>query len=146
MIVTQLRKVRSWQVNVKAGLKGTNTYIFSKVSSKTCSRYHPQEVEQFLRSGHAKLASSTVCDPKRAVLQKLMYKFEGCGFMDNAKLDLSTGLTPKKQPPYNRASRASGCQMCHGTKVELGSSRRSKFTWIWKIFIITGLKTTRLRN
>lgn len=107
------------------GLKGTDIFISPMVSSKTCSRCHPQEVEQFLKSGHAKLSSSAVCDPKRVVLQKLMYLREGAAFfMDSAKLDLSTGLTPKGQPPYNRASRASGCQMCHGTQVELGPDNR----------------------
>ncbi|MDO9565735.1 MAG: multiheme c-type cytochrome [Candidatus Desulfaltia sp.] len=106
------------------GLKGTSTYISPMVSSKTCSRCHPQEVEQFLKSGHAALSSSAVCDPKREGLLKLVYLHEGCGFMDNAKLDLSTGLTPKGQPPYNRAARASGCQMCHGTQVELGPDNK----------------------
>ncbi len=106
------------------GLKGTDTYISPMVSSKTCSRCHPQEVEQFLGSGHAKLASSAVCDPKRAGLQKLIYQHEGCGFMDKANLDLSTGMTPKGQPAYNRASRTSGCQMCHGTQVELGPDNK----------------------
>lgn len=105
------------------GLKGTDTYISPMVSSKTCSRCHPQEDEQFQKSGHAKLAGDPVCDPKKG-LHKLMYLFEGSGFMDNAKLDFTTGLTPKGQPPYNRAARASGCQMCHGTQVELGPDNK----------------------
>ena len=32
------------------GVKGTDTFISPMVSSKTCSRCHPQEVEQFLKS------------------------------------------------------------------------------------------------
>ncbi len=112
------------------GVKGTETYISPMVSSKTCSRCHPQEVEQFLKSGHAKLASSAVCDPKRKALQGLIYVNEGCGFLDNVKLDLSTGMTPKGRPAYNRAPRASGCQMCHGTKVELGPDHKPIYeTW-----------------
>lgn len=106
------------------GIKGTDTFISPMVSSKTCSRCHPQEVEEFLKSGHAMLSSSAVCDPKRGGLQKLMYHFEGSGFMDNAKLDLSTGLTPKGQPAYIRSARAGGCQMCHGTQVELGPDNK----------------------
>jgi len=106
------------------GVKGTETFISPMVSSKTCSRCHPKEVEQFLKSGHASLAGSAVCDPKRAGLQVLMYHFEGSAFMDKTKLDLSTGLTPKGQPDYVRASRAAGCQMCHGTQVELGPDNK----------------------
>jgi len=34
------------------GTRGTDTYISPMVSSKTCSRCHSQEVEQFLKSGH----------------------------------------------------------------------------------------------
>ncbi|MCP4664901.1 MAG: beta-ketoacyl-ACP synthase [Deltaproteobacteria bacterium] len=106
------------------GVKGTETFISPMVSSKTCSRCHPKEVEQFLKSGHGKLASSAVCDPKRAGFQVLMYQLEGCAFMDNKKLNLSTGLTPKKQPSYVRAARAGGCQMCHGTQVEMGPDNK----------------------
>ncbi|MEA1967740.1 MAG: multiheme c-type cytochrome [Thermodesulfobacteriota bacterium] len=106
------------------GLKGTDTYISPMVSSKTCSRCHPTEVEQFLKSGHAKLASSVICDPKRAGLIKLAYQREGAAFMDNVELDVSSGLTPEGQPPLNRASRASGCQMCHGTQVEMGPDNK----------------------
>ncbi len=45
------------------GVKGTDTFISPMVSSKTCSRCHPQEVEQFLKSGHADLASGAVTSP-----------------------------------------------------------------------------------
>ena len=106
------------------GVKGTDIYISPMVSSKTCSRCHPAEVEQFLRSGHASLASAAVMDPKKVALQKLMYQYEGSAFMDNDTLDLSTGLTPKGKAPYVRASRAGGCQMCHGTQVEMGPDNK----------------------
>ena len=107
------------------GLKGTDTYISPMVSSKTCSRCHPQEVEQFLKSGHAQLSLGAVANPDRGALQKLMYLNEGSAFMDDpSKLDLSTGLTPKNQPAYVRASKVSGCQMCHGAVVELGPDNR----------------------
>jgi len=106
------------------GVKGTDTYISPMVSSKTCSRCHPAEVEQFLRSGHAALASAAVMDPKKVALQKLMYQYEGSAFMDNDTLDLSTGLTPKGKAPYVRASRAGGCQMCHGTQIEMGPDNK----------------------
>jgi len=107
------------------GVKGTEIYTSPMVSSKTCSRCHPQEAEQFLKSGHAKLASMPVCDPEKGKgkFQVLMYQLEGAAFIDNKKLTL-TGLTPKGMPPYNRASRASGCQMCHGSKVELGPDHK----------------------
>lgn len=105
------------------GIKGSNIFISPMVSSKTCSRCHPQEVDQFLISGHASLSSAAVMDPKKVKLQKLMYLNEGAAFMDDAKLVLD-GLTPKGMPAYNRAPRASGCQMCHGTQVELGPDNK----------------------
>ncbi|MCD4741987.1 MAG: cytochrome c3 family protein [Desulfobacteraceae bacterium] len=107
------------------GLKGTSTYISPMVSSKTCSRCHPKEVEQFLKSGHATLASKAVMDVSKVGggLIKLQYHYEGMGFIDNPDMKLD-GLTPKDMPAYNRASRASGCQMCHGTQVEMGPDNK----------------------
>jgi len=107
------------------GIKSTDIYISPMVSSKTCSRCHPQEVEQFLKSGHAKLAGMPVCDPKKldGKFQRLMYVNEGAAFLDG-KIPVLTGLTPKGMPAYNRAARASGCQMCHGTQVELGPDHK----------------------
>ncbi len=107
------------------GLKGTNTYISPMVSSKTCSRCHPQEVEQFLRSGHAKLASKAVIDITKVggKLVKLQFDYEGAGFMDKTKFTWTKG-TPEGATGYNRAPRASGCQMCHGTTVELGPDNK----------------------
>ena len=99
------------------GIKGTKIYISPMVSSKTCSRCHPQEVEQFLKSGHAKLAGAPVIDNKK--FQKLMYYYEGGVFM---------GVKEGSLPSI--ASRASGCQVCHGTKVELGPDNKpTKLTW-----------------
>ncbi|MBW2107138.1 MAG: beta-ketoacyl-ACP synthase [Deltaproteobacteria bacterium] len=107
------------------GVKGTQIFISPMVSSKTCSRCHPQEVEQFSKSGHAVLAGMPVCDPKKLAgkMLRLMYENEGAAFMDDIKLTLD-GLTPKDMPPSNRAARASGCQMCHGTQVELGPDNK----------------------
>ncbi len=100
-----------------SGIKGTNTYISAMVSSKTCSRCHPQEVEQFLKSGHAKLASAPVVDNKKMI--NLIYNLEGAGFIGNSHGNSS-----------NWASREAGCQMCHGGKVELGPDHKPvKNTW-----------------
>ncbi len=93
------------------GLKGTNIFISPMVSSKTCSRCHPQEVDQFLKSGHAKLAGAPVIENKKFL--KLMYYYEGAEF-----------IGVKSGTPENMASRASGCQMCHGTQVELGPDNK----------------------
>ncbi len=105
------------------GVKGTNTFISPMVSSKTCSRCHPQEVEQFLISGHAKISSSAVMSPKRAGLIKLQFHYEGAGFMDNKQYTWNKG-TPEGATGIDRASRSSGCQMCHGTTVELGPDNK----------------------
>ncbi len=104
-----------------SGIKGTNIYISPMVSSKTCSRCHPQEVEQFLKSGHAMLSSMPVVDPKKAngKLIKLIYHLEGAGFIGNKETNSSSW-----------ASREAGCQMCHGGKVELGPDHKPiKNTW-----------------
>jgi hypothetical protein len=93
------------------GLRGKKTYISVMVSSKTCSRCHPEEVDQFLKSGHGKLASAPVVE--KAKFQKLMYHFEGGEF-----------IGVEKGSPMNRAARATGCQMCHGTQVELGPDHK----------------------
>ncbi|HFQ90101.1 MAG TPA: beta-ketoacyl-ACP synthase [Desulfobulbus sp.] len=99
------------------GTRGTDTYISPMVSSKTCARCHPAEVDQFLKSGHARLAGAPVIEKEK--FQKLMYYHEGAAFMGN-----------KIGSPSNRAPRASGCQMCHGTKVELGPDNKPiKETW-----------------
>jgi len=107
------------------GLKGTKTYISPMVSSKTCSRCHPQEVEQFLKSGHAALASKAVMDITKVggKLVKLQFDYEGAGFMDKTKFTWTKG-TPEGATGHNRAPRASGCQMCHGTTVELGPDNK----------------------
>ncbi len=90
-----------------SGLKGSETYISAMVSPKTCARCHPSEVEQFSMSGHAKLAGAPVVD--KAKFQKLMYHYEGGEFRGGK------GST---------AARSSGCQMCHGTTVELGPDNK----------------------
>jgi len=100
-----------------SGIKGTNTYISPMVSSKTCERCHPAEVEQFLKSGHANLSGAPVVEKEKFL--KLMYQHEGGGFMGN-----------EMGSPSNRAPRASGCQICHGTQVELGPDNKPiKETW-----------------
>jgi len=99
------------------GIRGTKIYISPMVSSKTCSKCHPSEVEQFLRSGHAELASEPVVE--RDSMLKLMYHFEGAEYL---------GI--EKGSPANRASRAGGCQMCHGSKVVLGQDNKPvEETW-----------------
>ena len=105
------------------GTKGTNIYISPMVSSKTCSRCHPQEVEQFLKSGHAEIASGAVMSPERAGLIKLQFHYEGAGFMDGKKYTWNEG-TPEGATGIDRAARSSGCQMCHGTTVELGPDNK----------------------
>ncbi len=107
------------------GLKGGSTFISPMVSSKTCSRCHPTEVDQFLKSGHAKLASKAIMDPSKAggKLVKLQFYYEGFAKFDGTKLTYNLG-TPKGIKPFMLGSRASGCQMCHGTTVELGPDNK----------------------
>ncbi|MBT8764309.1 cytochrome c3 family protein [Desulfohalobiaceae bacterium Ax17] len=93
------------------GVKGTKIFTSPMVSPKTCSKCHPKEVEQFSKSGHAKLASAPVVE--KAKFKKLMYDLEGgkfAGVPENSKLRL--------------AARQSGCQMCHGTEVKLNADKK----------------------
>ncbi len=104
-----------------SGLKGTSTYISPMVSSKTCSRCHPEEVDQFLKSGHANLSRAAVYDKKKAggKLVALQLKNEGAGFLGVESLSGT-----------NCASRTSGCQMCHGSVVQVGADHKPiKSTW-----------------
>ena len=96
-----------------SGIKGTDTYISPMVSSKTCERCHPHEVKEFLQSGHARLSSAAVVDAKKlnGKLIRLQHDLEGAKFIGN------TGSS-------TNASRASGCQMCHGGQVELGPDNK----------------------
>ncbi|CCH50024.1 multiheme c-type cytochrome [Pseudodesulfovibrio piezophilus] len=93
------------------GLRGTNIYTSPMVSSKTCSKCHPREVEQFLKSNHAMNSGRPLLEVPKFI--GLMYHHEGAEF-----LGVEKGSAP------NRASRAAGCQMCHGTQVELGPDHK----------------------
>ncbi|HOZ48715.1 MAG TPA: multiheme c-type cytochrome [Candidatus Hydrogenedentes bacterium] len=99
------------------GLKGSIIYISPLVSSQTCAKCHPAEVEQFSKSGHARMASAPVVDDPG--MDRLMYHFEGAEFLGNPRT-----------APSNRASRAAGCQMCHGGEVKLGPNKKPiEETW-----------------
>ncbi len=97
------------------GIKGTSTYISPMVSAKTCEKCHPAEVEQFSKSGHARLSAVPVVESDK--MNKLMYHFEGAGFLH-------------PDTPGSVASRAAGCQMCHGTTTELDENNKpTNNTW-----------------
>lgn len=88
------------------GVEGTETYTSPMVSSAVCEACHPVEVKQFLLSGHAYMAARPLVDNKK--LAGLMYHNEGGEF-----IGVEWGS------PTNIASRSTGCQVCHGTIVEL---------------------------
>ncbi len=93
------------------GVRGTNVYTSPLVSPKTCAKCHPTEVEQFSKSGHAKLAS----EPVVTKLVALWGELESGGFAGNSPTS---------------AARQSGCQMCHGYAVKLGSDKKPTLdTW-----------------
>lgn len=93
------------------GLRGTKIYTSPMVSSKTCSKCHPREVEQFLKSNHAMGSSRPIVDVPK--FQKLMFYFEGAAELGVAE-----------DSPLARAPRASGCGVCHGMQVELGTDNK----------------------
>ncbi len=93
------------------GIKGSKIFISPMVSPKTCARCHPAEVEQFSKSGHARLAGVPVLEKDK--FQKLMYHLEGGVFAGN-----------DKDAPSVSTVRAAGCQSCHGGEVQLGPDNR----------------------
>ncbi|WP_321367688.1 ammonia-forming cytochrome c nitrite reductase subunit c552 [uncultured Desulfuromusa sp.] len=97
------------------GLKGTKIFISPMVSSKTCSRCHPSEVDEFLKSGHADLSRAAVYDKNKAGggLVKLQNHYEGAAFLGVEDGSLT-----------NQAARTSGCKVCHGSVVELGPDNK----------------------
>lgn len=100
-----------------AGIKDTNIYTTPMVSSNTCRKCHPKEVKEFLKSGHAALAGAPLIGNKK--LDNLMYNLEGGKFFGNPH---GSGMVD--------ASRAMGCQVCHGTQVELGPDKKPlRMTW-----------------
>jgi len=104
-----------------SGLKGSQTFISPMVSSATCARCHPSEVDEFLKSGHANLSRDAVYDEKKAggALVALQVKHEGAAFLGVEEGSL-----------VNHASRTGGCQMCHGSVVEVGPDNKPiKSTW-----------------
>ncbi len=93
------------------GVKGTNIFTSPMVSPKTCAKCHPTEAEQFTKSSHAKLASRPVVDVPKFI--KLQEFFEGGEFAGIPKGD-----------SRSTATRRTGCQMCHGSKVKLGPDKK----------------------
>ncbi len=93
------------------GMKGTNIYTTPLVSPKTCARCHPTEVDQFSKSAHAKLASAPIVEKEK--FKKLIYELEGGTF---------AGVPGESM--LKVATRQSGCQMCHGSDVELAPDKK----------------------
>jgi len=91
------------------GVKGTNTYVSILVSPKTCGRCHPNEVEEFHQSGHARAAIQVKA---KKGMQALMHKYEG-----------------RNHPKFNVSPEATGCMQCHGAIIEVKNGRPTAETW-----------------
>lgn len=84
--------------------------VSAMVSSKTCAKCHEQEVDEFLKSGHARGAVQMF---DKAGMRKLMYHYEGA--------DL---------PDLKFSPQATGCIQCHGSVVEMDNNKiPKKETW-----------------
>ena len=98
------------------GVRGTDVYTSPMVSSATCARCHPREAEQFQKSAHAELALRIITEVDRT--NYLIYVLEGGQFI-GVKPGSKTNMVPRNS-----------CQMCHGTKVELGADNKPiNMTW-----------------
>ena len=91
------------------GVKGTDVYVSVLVSPKTCERCHPNEVKEFLNSGHSRAALQI---KSKGAMQKLMYHYEG-----------------KDHPTLKDAPSATGCMQCHGAIIEVKNGRPTAETW-----------------
>jgi len=92
------------------GVKGTNTYVSVLVSPNTCAKCHPNEVEEFKHSGHARSALQV---RSKAGMQALMHKFEG-----------------RNHPKLKNSPEATGCMQCHGSIIELDANKQpTAETW-----------------
>ncbi len=86
------------------GVKGTDTYITLMVTPKTCEKCHPQNVEEFNKSGHFRARKQYI--PKKD-MNDLIYVHEG-----------------RNHPKYKGTSEEVGCMQCHGSIVELDKDNR----------------------
>ncbi len=94
------------------GVKGTDIYVSTLVSPKTCERCHPTEVKEFLNSGHAKGTIQVKAKPK---MQALMHHYEG---------------NDQKENGLDKAPNATGCMQCHGSFIELDKNKQpTPETW-----------------
>jgi ribosomal protein S20 len=92
------------------GVKGTDVYVSVLVSPKTCGRCHPNEVEEFQHSGHARAALQIRA---KAGMQALMHHFEG-----------------RDHPEFKNSPEATGCMQCHGSIITLDKDKRpTAETW-----------------
>lgn len=83
------------------GVKGTTIYISAMVSPKTCARCHPNEVKQFMESGHARGAIQIVAQKSNQAL------------LAHETMDM---------PQYKDAVFLTGCAQCHGSVVKMGAN------------------------
>ncbi|WP_320172906.1 multiheme c-type cytochrome [Maridesulfovibrio sp.] len=98
------------------GLRGTDIYTSPMVSSSTCGRCHPREVEQFLKSSHAELSNKIINDTPWT--KRLIYYEEGAQSL-GVKPGSATNIVPRNS-----------CQACHGANVELGPDNKPiNMTW-----------------
>ncbi len=80
-------------------LIGTDVYISVLVPPSRCANCHPNEVEEFDSSGHHRGALQI---ETKDAMQTLMFVHEG-----------------RNNPEYGGAPKATGCNQCHGVRVEL---------------------------
>ncbi len=92
------------------GVKGTNTYVSVLVSPKTCTKCHPNEVQEFNHSGHARAAIQV---RSKKSMQEMIHHYEG-----------------RDHPTLSDAPEATGCIQCHGSIIKLDKNKEpTPDTW-----------------
>ncbi|MCK5294354.1 MAG: beta-ketoacyl-ACP synthase [Arcobacteraceae bacterium] len=88
---------------------GPKVNVSIMVSPKTCGRCHPNEVEEFQNSGHARGAIQV---KSKKGMQDLMYHYEG-----------------RDHPKFKDSPSATGCVQCHGAIIEMENGKPTAATW-----------------
>lgn len=82
-----------------ASLIGTDVYVSVLVPPSKCAECHPGEADDFAHSGHYRAALQI---EGKDAMQTLMFVHEG-----------------QNHPEVSGASKATGCNQCHGVRIEL---------------------------
>ena len=126
----------------KHKLQGANWTVQAAVSSVTCAKCHPNEVAEYLNSGHSRGAAQWVNTVSKhgILMTKLAYYYESgkgnnptfgsSGYTKGIRNDLSTPKMWENNPKKADLVVMNNCIQCHGTYIKLDKDGRpDPTTW-----------------